>query len=66
MPYNDRRAQIERGRKAGLQTRELYSALSSRPVSPQELTQEIVDENGYSVSLNSEGRICFRPDVPHR
>ena len=61
MPYNDRRAQIERGRKAGLQTSELYQALSSRPVSPQELTQEIVDENGYSVSLSSDGRVRYQP-----
>lgn len=66
MPYNDRRAQIERGRKAGLQTHELYQALTGRPVSSQELTQELVDENGYSAAVNSEGRIYFRPGEPHR
>ncbi|MCS7016475.1 MAG: hypothetical protein RMJ19_00785 [Gemmatales bacterium] len=62
MPYHDRRAQIERGRKAGLQTQELYSALSNRAISSQELAQETVDANGYSAAVNADGRVYYRPN----
>ncbi|MCS7168759.1 MAG: hypothetical protein RMI91_13735 [Gemmatales bacterium] len=62
MAHYDRRAQIERGRKAGLQTREIYSALTHRSVSAQELAQEIVDANGYSAAVNADGRVYYRPN----
>jgi len=66
MPISDRRAQIERGRKAGLQTGDLYRALENRPVSAQELVQTIVDENGYSVAIRSDGRIRYQPGTETR
>jgi len=61
MPYSDHRAMVERGRKAGLQTADLYRTLENRPVPAHELANSMVDENGYSVAIRADGRISYRP-----
>jgi hypothetical protein len=51
---------INRGRKAGLTTRELYSAMASRPVEGDDVLGR-ADCNGYVSSLNQQGQRIYRP-----
>lgn len=54
-------ALINRGRKAGLNTREIYSALSSRPPEADERGLGVTDSNGFVVQLDSHGQRIYRP-----
>jgi hypothetical protein len=55
------RAMINRGRKAGLTTAELYSALATRPGEGSDLTPGTVDGNGFVTTYDNQGRRIFRP-----
>jgi hypothetical protein len=57
----DYRTLINRGRKAGLTTRELYSAMSARPVEGSEQIPGQSDCNGFVSGLNQRGQRVFRP-----
>jgi hypothetical protein len=46
---------ISRGRKAGLTTRELYSAMSSRPIEVGNNLHGQTDSNGYVASIDTRG-----------
>ena len=52
---------INRGRKAGLTTRELYSAMSGRPVEGSDDTMGRADCNGFVSSINQQGQRVYRP-----
>jgi hypothetical protein len=52
---------ISRGRKAGLSTRELYSAMSGRPAEGGERGMGQLDGNGFVSGYNQQGQRVFRP-----
>ena len=52
---------ISRGRKAGLNTRELYSAMASLPVEAGGHAFGESDSNGYVSSLTQQGNRVYRP-----
>ncbi len=52
---------IARGRKAGLNTRELYSAIASVPVAGVARSLGQSDGNGYVSSLTQQGQHVYRP-----
>jgi hypothetical protein len=49
------------GRKAGLTTRELYSALATRPAENNEQLLGQTDTNGYVEGYTQQGRRVYRP-----
>lgn len=57
----DYRTLIDRGRKAGLQTAELYQAMSSArsPADGRQLGQ--ADSNGFVSVYDGQGQCVFRP-----
>lgn len=52
---------INRGRKAGLTTRELYSAMPGRPVEGGDDLLGRADCNGYVPSISPQGQRIYRP-----
>ncbi len=52
---------INRGRKAGLTTRELYSAMAGRPVEGGDDFLGRADCNGYVPSISPQGQRIYRP-----
>jgi hypothetical protein len=52
---------INRGRKAGLGTRELYTALSTRPSEGGDEAPGQVDGNGFVSTYNQQGKRVYRP-----
>jgi hypothetical protein len=52
---------INRGRKAGLGTGELYAALSTRPSEGFNETPGQVDGNGFVSTYNQQGKRVYRP-----
>lgn len=61
MSHTDYRTLVDRGRKAGLRTSELYQALSSRPPQVGDTMQQQADGNGYIGRVNAQGRSVFQP-----
>jgi hypothetical protein len=60
MSHTDYRTLINRGRKAGLNTRELYQAIQGRrPEDDRSLGE--TDGNGYVASYNQAGQRVYRP-----
>ena len=59
MSHRDYQKLIDRGRKAGLRTAELYQAMSA------ERTQEMgqADVNGYVQTCGADGRPVFQPST---
>lgn len=61
MRHSDYRTLIDRGRKAGLGTAELYSAMSAlRPEAADRMTGE-ADGNGFVSDYDQQGQRVFRP-----
>jgi hypothetical protein len=52
---------LNRGRKAGLTTRELYSAMAGRPIEGGDDVLGRADCNGYVPSINPQGQRIYRP-----
>lgn len=52
---------IDRGRKAGLSTAELYSALSSRRPEANDRPAGSADGNGFVSGIGWQGRPTYRP-----
>ncbi len=61
MHRTDYRVLIDRGRKAGLGTAELYQAIAARQPEAGEVTPGEADGNGFVPVFNGEGRRIFRP-----
>ena len=53
---------ISRGRKAGLGTTELYTALSNRPSEGVDEPPGQVDGNGFVSTYNQQGKRVYRPN----
>lgn len=66
MPRLDYRTLINMGRKAGLNTSELYSALSARRLSASESSSAGRDGNGFRAGLDSTGHPIYQPPPPHQ
>jgi hypothetical protein len=52
---------IDRGRKAGLSTRELYSALATRSPEGTDPGLGRADGNGYVAEFDAAGQRTYRP-----
>lgn len=52
---------LSRGRKAGLNTRELNSALSSRPLLDHDKHPGQPDGNGFVASIDAQGHRTVQP-----
>jgi hypothetical protein len=65
-PQSNYHAMLTRGRKAGLTTRELYSALATRPIEGGEPTAGRADCNGYVSTVNPQGQVEYRPAEEQR
>ena len=52
---------INRGRKAGLTTTELYSAMAGRPVEGSDDAMGRADCNGFVPSIDQQGHRIYRP-----
>jgi hypothetical protein len=61
MSRSDSRTLIDRGRKAGLKTSELYSALTGRPPEAHDRADGRADGNGFVSGLTQNGRPVYRP-----
>jgi hypothetical protein len=57
---------INLGRKAGLRTSELYSALASGRAATKDAGAGRTDGNGITTGLDAQGHPVFRPDSPGR
>jgi hypothetical protein len=60
MGHTDYRTLIDRGRKAGLNTRELYQAIAARRPEEDRLPGQ-TDGNGYVSGYNQAGQRVYRP-----
>ena len=57
----DYRRLLNQGRKAGLNTRELYSAMAGRAGEGSDQTRGQSDGNGYVSGYDAAGHLVFRP-----
>jgi hypothetical protein len=62
MSHTNYQTLINRGRKAGLTTRELYSAMATRPSEGgAEAIPGQLDGNGFVSGYDAQGRLIYRP-----
>jgi hypothetical protein len=59
--FNHSNHLISLGRKAGLSTRELYSAMAARPPEGSDQSGNQVDGNGFIATINQRGQRVYRP-----
>jgi hypothetical protein len=61
MRHTDYRTLLDRGRKAGLQTAELYDALAARRPTTGDQLPGVNDGNGFVPDFNGHGQRVYRP-----
>ena len=61
MSRTDYRTLIDRGRKSGLRTSELYSALASRAPQVGDFQNGQTDGNGFVPALDPQGHPSYKP-----
>jgi hypothetical protein len=61
MSHTDYRTLIDRGRKSGLHTSELYTALTGRPPMTSDFVNGPADSNGFVPSLDQQGHPIYKP-----
>ena len=61
MSRSDYRTLIDRGRKAGLGTAEMYQALAARPPEGQDQQLGQADGNGFVPGYDQVGHRVYRP-----
>ena len=61
MRHTDARILIDRGRKAGLGTGELYRAIAARPPEGSDLSFGRTDGNGFVSVYDVHGQRTYRP-----
>jgi hypothetical protein len=61
MNHTDCRTLIDQGRKSGLKTSELYSALTSRPANTSDFVKGPADSNGFAPTLDEHGHSIYKP-----
>lgn len=66
MSHHDYRALINMGRKAGLNTSELYRAMSTRPLERTDMNQTSADCNGFYGGYSASGKVEYRPVDPRK
>ncbi|HKI33169.1 MAG TPA: hypothetical protein VKA46_15060 [Gemmataceae bacterium] len=66
MSHSDYRTLIDRGRKAGLRTSELYQAMAARPPETTEQNPGQADGNGFVSGYDQGGHRIYRPVVSPR
>jgi hypothetical protein len=66
MSHTDNRTLINRGRKAGLSTNDLYRALASRQRGDVDPALGRGDCNGYVPTYTQEGQCTYRPSGSSR
>ena len=52
---------LNRGRKAGLTTTELYSAMAARTAEGGDPSMGQTDSNGFAQNYNKDGKRVYRP-----
>jgi hypothetical protein len=55
---------LDRARKAGVNTAELYRALASRPAAAGDATPGHTDCNGYVAQVGTNGQRIYQPPEP--
>jgi hypothetical protein len=65
MSRTDYRTLLDRGRKAGLRTSELYSALSTRPAEGSDYPAGQTDGNGFVARYGRDGHRTYGPLNDH-
>lgn len=63
MSHADYRTLLDRGRKAGLKTHELYLALAARPAGSADPANGQLDGNGYVPTWDRDGRRIYLPSA---
>jgi hypothetical protein len=66
MSRSDYRTLIDRGRKAGLGTSELYQAMTSRPPEGSEQARGQADGNGFVSAYDKGGHRVYQPVGSYR
>jgi hypothetical protein len=66
MSRSNYRTLIDRGRKAGLRTAEIYQAMAARPPEGVEQNLGQVDGNGFVPGYDQGGHRVYRPIASHR
>jgi hypothetical protein len=61
MRHTDYRTLIDRGRKAGLKTTDLYNALAGRRAQAGDRNWHETDGNGFVSAVDSQGQNIFQP-----
>jgi hypothetical protein len=61
MGHTNYRTLIDQGRKAGLRTSELYSALASRHPDTSDFVNGHADSNGFAETLDVHGHPIYKP-----
>lgn len=61
MSHSNYRRLLDRGRKAGLNTTELYRALSGRQPLPGDGPAGQADSNGYVAQVQANGQRSYHP-----
>jgi hypothetical protein len=61
MSRSDYQTLLNRGRKAGLNTREMYVALATRPIEAHDHSNRLADGNGFVSHYTQAGRRVYRP-----
>ncbi len=64
MSHSSYRRLLDRGRKAGLNTRELYSALAGRQPLAGDGPSGQPDSNGFVAHVQANGQRCYEPQPP--
>lgn len=61
MSRTDLRTLIDRGRKSGLRTADLYGALTSRRPEGSDHASGRADTNGFVAAYSLSGRVVYQP-----
>jgi hypothetical protein len=61
MRHTDHRTLIDRGRKAGLRTAELYNAMAAHPFDGRDHALKQADGNGFVPAFDGHGQCIYRP-----
>jgi hypothetical protein len=64
MHRSDYRTLVDRGRKAGLKTADLYNALAARPPEAGDYVPGQADGNGFITAYDQQGQRVVRPGGP--
>lgn len=61
MYHHDYRSLVDQGRKAGLNTSDLYRALEARPPENGDTVRGATDSNGFLPCYDANGHVVYKP-----